>query len=99
MAETFKERSEHRGKPAPHLGQDHYEKSRIEAAASRNDVPTFASEGKVGDSHEQPQQPADVTHQAQQAIEKGSESNRNRRTEALEKAVKDLDNGLAIKPD
>jgi hypothetical protein len=99
MAETFKGRDDHRGKPAPHLGQDHYEKSRIEAVAGHDDGPTFAASDGSGDYHEQPQQPADVTYRAQRDIEKGSEPNRGKRAKALEEAVEDLDDGLSVKPD
>ena len=98
MAETFKDRDEHRGIPAPHLGQNHHEKSRIEARASRDSGPEFASPSNP-DYHEQPQQPADVTHRAQRDIEAGSDTNRDKRPEELEEAVEDLDNGLAVKPD
>ncbi len=99
MAETFKERSEHRGHSAPHLGQDHCEKSATEGAGRRDDGPTFPSEDKRDDYHEQPQQPADVTFRAQREIEKGSEPTRGRPPKALEEAVKDLDDGLAVKPE
>jgi hypothetical protein len=98
MAETFKERAAHRGKPAPHIGQDHYEKSRVEVTAGPDDGPTFADSDHAGDDHEQVQQPADVTYRAQQAIEKGSQSP-EKRPKALEEAVEDLDDGLAVKPD
>lgn len=99
MAETFKDRAEHRGQPAPHLGQDHFEKSGIEIAAGSDDGPAFARGDKPGNYHEQPQQPADVTYQAQQAIEQGSQPNRSTRPKALEQAVEDLDDGLAVKPE
>jgi hypothetical protein len=99
MAETFKDRGEHRGKPAPHLGQDHYEKSRTEAAAGGDRGPTFASGDEAGGYHEQPQQPADATYRAQKTIEQGSEPNRDKRPKALEEAVEDLDDGLSVKPD
>jgi hypothetical protein len=99
MAETFKDRDEHRGKPAPHLGQDHYEKSRTEAAAGGDTGPAPESGGKAADHREQPEQPADVTYRAQRAIEKGSESDPDKRPKALEEAVEDLDDGLSVKPD
>jgi len=99
MAETYKDRDEHRGKPAPHLGQDHSEKSRIEIAAGEDKGPTFTPANTAGDYREQPQQPVDVTYRAQQAIEKGSESNPDKRPQALEEAVADLDDGLAVKAD
>jgi hypothetical protein len=57
------------------------------------------SEDKPDDYHEQPQQPADVTYRAQRAIEKGSEPSGSRPPKALEEAVKDLDDGLAVKPE
>jgi hypothetical protein len=98
MAETFKDRDEHRGNPAPHLGQDHHEKSKIEARAGRDRGPEFVSSGDP-DYNEQPQQPADVTRRAQSDIEAGSETGREKRPEELEEAVEDLDNGLAVKPD
>lgn len=33
MENTAKPRDQHRGQPAPHLGLDHYEKSRVERRA------------------------------------------------------------------
>jgi hypothetical protein len=98
MAETFKDRDEHRGNPAPHLGQDHHEKSQIKAHAGRDEESQSAQSGDP-DYHEQQQQPADVTRRAQHDIEAGSVTNRDKRPEELEDAVEDLDNGLAVKPD
>lgn len=37
MNNPGKPREDHRGQPAPHLGQDHYEKSQLERAAGSND--------------------------------------------------------------
>ncbi|MDB5525031.1 MAG: hypothetical protein JWM58_2794 [Rhizobium sp.] len=99
MTETFKDRDEHRGNPAPHLGQDHYEKSKVESrAAGRDSGPTFTPENKP-EYREQPQQPADATYRAQRDIEAGSTRHRDKRPDEIEEAVEDLDNGLAIKPD
>lgn len=60
MTETFKQRDEHAGPRAVHLGQDHIEKSRIEAAVPEDRGPVFHSDGSG--FHALPQQPADVTH-------------------------------------
>jgi hypothetical protein len=98
MGETFKTRGEHRGQPAPHLGQDHYEKSQTDAAADRGSGPSFASRDSADEYHEQQQQPVDVTYRAQQAIEKGSEPSRQKPPKALKEAVEDLDDGLSVKP-
>jgi hypothetical protein len=51
-----------------------------------------------GAYHEQRQQPADVTFQAQPNNEKGSQTNRDNRPVALEEAVENIDNGLTVKP-
>jgi hypothetical protein len=64
MAKTFKAREEHRGQPVPHLGQDHYEKSRIEAAASGDDGPSFESDEEAVVRQRPPQQPADLAYRA-----------------------------------
>ena len=98
MTETFKNRDDHRGNPAPHLGQDHYEKSRIEAAAGPDTGPTFVA-GSKAHYHEQQQQPADVTFRAQRDIEKGSGAYREQRSGALQEAVEELDNRRAVTPE
>jgi hypothetical protein len=101
MGSTFKDRDEHRGIPAPHLGLDHYEKSKVEERATGCDRgPTFDanSTDDRGEFHEQPQQPVDVNRLARESVENGTEGiDREKRPEEVKKAVKDLDDGLAVK--
>jgi len=101
MAITYKERDEHRGNPAPHLGQDHFEKSKVVNAAARKDKGPSTEDAAFGDHK---QQPADANQRAQRSIETGTGDIRQEKrteeleTEELEEAVDDLDDSAVVKP-
>lgn len=98
MTPPSRQRDEHRGNPAPHLGQDHFEKSRIEGGAVGRDAgPTFAPTPDDR-NHDSVGQPGDANQLARDSIEKSSPADRSNRAEELQEAVEDLDDGPAVKP-